>query len=136
MKYFNHVVEYQGIKFASITERNRYLVLKSMERKGEIHSLELQKEFVTLPKIIRYDTVQLKTKTKVVERVDEPATKYHADFYYYDNKLGVWVIEEIKSKATRRIRDYSLRRKLVKLMVARMNEEAGEKKYVFKEITK
>lgn len=136
MKYFSKKVEYKGIKFDSVAERNRYIVLKDMEKKGEIAGLELQKVFETLPKITREETIQLKTKTKVVTRVDEKATHYHADFFYFDNKTNQWVIEEVKSEGTAKIRDYTLRRKLVKLMVIRLNEKAGCEKYVFREIIK
>ena len=135
-KYGAHKVVYNGITFASTRERDRYILLKDMEQKGEISCLEMQKCFETLPKILRYETIQLKTKTKVVARVDESATCYHADFVYQDNKTGKIVIEEVKSKATAKIRDYTLRRKLVKLMVMRMNAEEGKELYVFKEIIK
>lgn len=135
-KYGARKVTYKGITFASTKERDRYIVLKDMERKGEISGLELQKCFETLPKIVRHETIQLKTKTKVVERVEEKATHYHADFVYQDNKTGKIIIEEVKSKATAKIRDYGLRRKLVKLMVMRMNAEEGKELYVFKQIIK
>lgn len=134
MKYFNKKVIYQGLKFDSIKERDRYIVLKDMEKKGEISGLELQKVFVTLPKLIRLEEVKLKTKTKMVERVDEPATHYHADFFYFDNKTNMFVIEEIKSKGTRYVRDYQLRRKLVKMFVMKLNAEANCEKYCFKEV--
>lgn len=136
MKYFSKKVEYNGIKFDSIIERDYYIKLKNLEKSGIITSLELQKVFVTLPKILRQETVQLKTKTKVVTRVDEKETKYHADFYYYDTRFNKWFIVEVKSKQTAKIRDYTLRRKLVKLMVKRMNDDAGMELFVFKEIIK
>jgi hypothetical protein len=107
-----------------------------MEKKGEIEGLELHKCFTLLPKITREETIQLKTKTKVVERVEEKATLYHCDFYYFDKKKNQWVIEEIKSAMTKSIRDYPLRRKLVKLMIIDKNKEAGYEKYVFNELVK
>ncbi len=136
MKYFSKKVTYQGITFDSAKERDRYIMLKDMERKGAIKGLELQKHFELLPKQVKYVTIQLKTKTKVVERVDEKAVGYHCDFFYFNCKTGQYVIEEIKSKATMLIRDYSLRRKLVKLIIKRMNEQAGAELYVFNEIVK
>ena len=136
MKYFNKKVTFQGITFDSTKERDRYLILKDKQRRGEISNLELQKYFELLPKQIRQETIQLKTKTKKVEKVDERAVGYHCDFYYFDCKKDVWVIEEVKSKATMMVRDYPLRRKLVKLMVEKMNDDAGKEMYVFNEIVK
>ena len=140
MKYFNKKVVYKGIKFDSTAERDRYIVLEAMQRKGEIANLELQKVFVTLPRLMKTVTIrkQLKTKIseKVVERVDEKETKYHADFFYEIPSKNLLVIEEVKSKATRYIRDYQIRRKLVKMMVRRLNEELGYERYVFLEIIK
>lgn len=134
MKYFSKKVEFFGIKFDSKRERDRYIVLRNMENKGEISELTLQKDFELLPKQMRKERVVLKTKTKIVEKVDELAVHYHCDFYYKDNKTGQYIIEEVKSPMTALVRDYPLRRKLVKLLVKKMNEEAGEEKYVFKEI--
>ena len=136
MKYFSKKVTYQGITFDSNKERDRYIVLKDMERKGEIKGLELQKYFELIPKQVYHKTIQLKTKTKIVERVDEKAVGYHCDFFYFDCKHSQYVIEEIKSKATMAIRDYPLRRKLVKLVVKRLNEQAGTELYIFNEIVK
>lgn len=136
MKYYNKKCIFMGISFDSTKERDRYIVLKDMERKGEIQGLELQKEFETLPRIVRNEVVQLKTKTKIVERIDERATHYHADFFYFDVRREQYVIEEVKSKATALIRDYALRRKLVKMMIMKMNAEAGKELYVFNEIIK
>ncbi len=133
MKYFNKKTVYQGIKFDSNAERDRYIVLKDMERRGEISGLVLQKYFEVLPKQVVYKTIKLKTKTKIIERVDEKAVGYHCDFYYYDCKRNVYVIEEVKSKETAKARDYPLRRKLVKLMIRRANERSRNN-YVFNEI--
>lgn len=134
MKYFAKKVKVDGHTFDSKTEAERYLLLRTREKQGTITHLQMQKEFELLPKQVKLVKVQLKTKSKIVERVDEKAVHYHADFYYFDTLTQKWVIEEIKSKMTAQIRDYPLRRKLVKLMVKRMNEEAGEEIYTFKEI--
>lgn len=136
MKYFSKKVEYKGIKFDSTKERDRFIVLQDMERRGEIKGLELQKYFELIPKQVRKETIQLKTKTKVVERVDEQAVGYHCDFFYFDCKNSTYVIEEVKSKMTMMVRDYPLRRKLVKLMIKKLNEQAGAELYVFNEIVK
>lgn len=101
---------------------------------GKIEKLKLQECFETLPKQMKLVPVKMKTKTKYVERVDEMAVHYHADFFYYDCLSHKYIIEEVKSAATAKVRDYPLRRKLVKLMVKRLNEQAGEELYVFNEI--
>lgn len=134
MKYFNKKVFYDNIKFDSCKERDRYIVLKDMERKGAIRALELQKYFEILPKQIVYKVRRLKTKKKIEERVDESAVGYHCDFYYFDVKRNVYVIEEVKSKETAKVRDYPIRRKLIKLMIRRMNEEGVN--VIFNEIIK
>ena len=110
--------------------------LEGKDWKGDISFLELQKEFELLPKQFKTEIKHLKTKDKVVVKVDERAVNYHCDFYYYDNDTDKWVIEEVKSKMTMKVRDYPLRRKLIKLLVAKMNKEEGEELYVFNEIVK
>lgn len=134
MRNFQKTVEYKGIKFASTPEMERYIELERKQSIGEIKDLERQKLFELLPKIIRYEKKVLKTKTKIVERTDERAVKYHCDFYYYDIARGVYVIEEVKSKFTAKIRDYPLRRRLIKFMIERLNKDAGYTKYTFNEI--
>lgn len=104
------------------------------ELQGTIKHLELQKEFELLPKQTKLVKVQLKTKSKLVERVDEKAVHYHADFFYFDTFTQKWIIEEVKSKMTAQVRDYPLRRKLVKLMIKRMNDALHEELYSFREI--
>lgn len=134
MKYFSKKCEYKGIAFDSRAERDRYILLSSLQDKGMIEGLELQKEFEILPKQIGTRTVTLKTKTKEVEYVDEQAVKYHADFFYYDVTKQRYVIEELKSKMTMKVRDYPLRRKLVKLMVRRINDKIGYEQFEFSEV--
>ena len=136
MKYFSKKCEYKGIVFDSRAERDRYILLSSLQDKGEISDLELQKEFEILPKQVKTKIVVMKTKTKEVEFVDEQAVKYHADFFYYDTKKKRYVIEELKSSMTAKVRDYPLRRKLVKLMVRRMNDEIGYEQFEFVEVIK
>lgn len=133
-KYFARKIKIDGHTFDSKTEAARYQTLRTREKQGTIQKLEMQKEFELLPKQTKLVKVQLKTKSKIVERVDEKAVRYHCDFFYFDTLTGKWVIEEVKSRMTAQIRDYPLRRKLVKLMVKRLNEEAGSELYIFREI--
>ena len=53
------------------------------------------------------------TRAVVRERVLEKSAMYTADFVYQDNASGELVVEDVKSAATRRERDYVLRRKLM-----------------------
>ena len=133
-KYHNKKCVYKGLEFDSRKERDRYIYLESRWKKGEITNLERQKEFVVLPKITKTVAIQLKTKVKYVERVDEQETKYHCDFYYYDVKERKFIVEEVKSEATRKVRDYSMRRKLLKLHIMKLNQEAGTELFRFNEI--
>lgn len=117
--------------FDSQAELNRFFNLMQMQRDGKIRNLERQTKFEVLPKLVRTELVQLKTKTKKVERVEEKAVHYTPDFTYYED--DVWIIEEVKSKATSKARDYPIRRKLMKHLIAKHNIE-NEEKWLFREI--
>ncbi len=73
----------------------------------------------------------MKTKTKFVERTDELAAYYTCDFQYVCD--GVTVIEDAKSEATRREKDYVLRRKLMKNLIKEQNEVEGKEVLRFNE---
>lgn len=119
-------------KFDSNTEFERYLYLRRLEQVHEISNLTRQPEFEIIPKLTYTKHIQLKTKVKDVERVDEYAAHYTPDFQYIkNNKI---VIEEVKSEATAKENDYILRRKLLKHKIVQWNKEAGFEKYVFNEI--
>ena len=47
----------------------------------------------------------------------ERAITYTPDFMYFDCEQNITVIEEVKSEYTAKIRDYPLRRKLLKLKI-------------------
>lgn len=137
-KYFAHKVMADGHTFDSKTEHLRYLQLKDMQRLGLIDNLELQKQFELIPKQMVKVEKKLKTKVKIVERVDERAVLYHCDFFYHDKLQNRWVVEEVKSKATAQVRDYPLRRKLVKLLMRKINTDMDlqaekHEPYVFNE---
>lgn len=120
-----------GIKFASENERDRYIYLSSLERSGVIYNLRRQVRYEIIPAITYEKTIVLKTKTKVVERVDEKPAHYTCDFQYVQD--GVLVIEDAKSDATRREKDYVLRRKLMKHLIKEQNEVAGREVMRFNE---
>ena len=133
MKYFSKKVRNEHGNFDSKDEFDRYLYLKHMEDTGVISYLKRQVRFEIIPKLIRKEKVQLKTKVKEVDRVEEIAAHYTADFCYVDNE-GKYIIEELKSNYTKNIADYILRRKLIKRMIFLHNEEVGFVDWEFKEV--
>ena len=98
-KYHNTKVIYDGIKFDSKKERNKYIELKQLEKAGIIKELELQ------PKFLLLDTIHYKGKTY-------PKTYYKADFKY-KTKDGVEIIEDVKSKITSKDKTYRLKIKML-----------------------
>ncbi len=132
MKYFAKKVKYNDLIFDSKTELKRYLELQALQAKGKISDLKLQVRFEIIPPLIKEVEVKLKTKTKIVQRVDEKAAHYTCDFTYI--KDDMMIIEEIKSEGTMRARDYPLRRKLIKALLNKRNKELGKEYYRFNEI--
>lgn len=93
-KYHNKKVEYDGIKFDSVKEKNRYIGLKQLEKLGVIHNLELQKKYVLQP--------SFKLNGKTIRSIT-----YIADFVYIQD--GVEIIEDVKGMRTK---EYLLKKKL------------------------
>lgn len=100
LKYHNTKVIYNGIKFDSKKERDRYIQLKQLEKLGIINELEQQ------PKFLLLDTIYYKGKTY-------PKTCYKADFKYFDNEKGKYIIEDIKSPITAKDKVYRLKIKML-----------------------
>ena len=98
-KYHARKVNICGIDFDSKKEGMRYLLLKDMERTGEIHNLQLQVPFELLPAIYRDETVHLKTKDKTVPKLVQRSVTYVADFVYTD-KDGNTHVEDTKGVRT------------------------------------
>lgn len=100
MKYKNNKVDYDGIKFDSKKEAERYAELKILEKAGEIKNLQIQRPFELIPR--------QKIDGKVVER----ACKYIADFVYQERIPGGWklVVEDTKGFRTEA---YKIKRKLM-----------------------
>lgn len=84
-KYGAKKCEYDGIKFDSQKERDRYIELKQLEKFGAISELKLQVPFVL------QDGFEFNGK-KILP------IKYIADFTYWEN--GELVIEDVKGKKT------------------------------------
>lgn len=104
-KYHNKKIEVDGIIFDSKKEANRYIELKTLERVGKIHDLQLQVKFRLIPpQYASHDGVK---KGKCLER----GCSYVADFVYY--QYGVKVVEDTKGKKTN---DYIIKRKLMLYM--------------------
>ncbi len=74
--------------------------LKQFEKNGIIKELELQ------PKFLLLDTIHYKGKTY-------PKTYYKADFKYFDNEKGKYIIEDIKSPITVKDKVYRLKIKML-----------------------
>ena len=94
-KYRNKKVVIDGIKFDSIAESKRYLILKQMENTGDITHLRLQPKF---------DYMAENSKKKLFT--------YKADFDYCTDD-GQYIIEDVKSKATAKLPVFRLKKKLI-----------------------
>ena len=94
-KYRNKKTQVDGIVFASKKEADRYLVLKSEEKRNKIQNLELQK------------TYRLSVNGRLV-------CKYNADFDYDTMSDGelVHVTEDVKSPITKKNPTYRIKAKL------------------------
>lgn len=133
-KYNNKNVVNEFGKFDSEAEFYRYLDLLDKKHRGLIKDLQKQVRYEIVPSIKVMVEKRLKTKTKLIERVDESARHYTCDFQYTLTSSGQTIIEDVKSKITAKIRDYGLRRHLMKWLIKRMNEKEGWERYVFKEV--
>lgn len=88
-------IKIDGMVFDSKREYQRFLYLLELEKEQKISHLDRQVKFELLPK-----------------QKGERAITYLADFVYVDN--GVLVIEDVKSKITKKQTDYILKRKMIK----------------------
>lgn len=93
-KYHNKKVEYDGIKFDSVKEKNRYIGLKQMEKLGVIQNLQRQVKYELQP--------SFKLNGKTIR-----AITYIADFVYIQD--DVEVIEDVKGMRTK---EYLLKKKM------------------------
>lgn len=106
-KYRNKKCVVDGMVFDSIKEKNRYGVLKALEKTGEIQGLRRQVGFLLIPEQREPDTVGVRGgvhKGKVIER----KCCYIADFVYVRNHE--LVVEDTKGIRTH---DYIIKRKLM-----------------------
>lgn len=109
-KYGNKKAKANGKVFDSRRERNRYYTLQVLEKAGEISDLKQQVPFELIPAIYETVEVQLKTKTKQVQKLVQRAAHYVADFVYKD-KDGNIVVEDSKGYRTK---EYELKKKMMR----------------------
>ena len=88
-------IKVDDMVFDSKREYQRYLYLVDLENQGKISNLQRQVKFEILPKQKR-----------------ERAVYYIADFVFVDS--GVLVVEDVKSKITKKQPEYVIKRKLLK----------------------
>jgi hypothetical protein len=79
-KYRNKKVEFDGIKFDSMRERDYYLILRQMQKNGEISGLRYGINYELIPKNANFRSVV-----------------YKVDFTYFD-KDGKEIFEDVKPK--------------------------------------
>ena len=94
-KYGNKVVVVDGERFDSKKEASVYFDRKIMQMAGEIKDLSRQQKF------------ELNVDGKKV-------ASYIADITYTVVATGVFVVEDVKSSATRKLPTYRLKKKLMK----------------------
>lgn len=124
-KYFAKKITNLHGTWDSKNEYLYYLHLLERQERGEIYGLRKQVSVEIVPKRVVEIVKRLKTKDKVVKRVDEQRAVYTCDFVYYDNGLHSYVMVEYKSPMTAKLPDYILRRKLIKQVIDRHNRCRG-----------
>ena len=97
-KYGNKKIEYDGHKFDSKKEMQRYKTLTALKELGVISDLRLQQKFVLIP------------SQRIDGRVVERECSYIADFVYVDSETGKTVVEDVKGFRTEA---YRIKRKLM-----------------------
>lgn len=90
-KYGNKRVTNSGIVFDSEKESKRYTELKLMENAGLITALNMQTVFVLPGK-----------------------TKYKADFTYFNFEKKQFIVEDVKSVATRKLTPFRMKKRMMK----------------------
>lgn len=97
-KYGNIKCEYDGQKFDSLKERNRYAELQLLQKAGEISELQRQVKFELQPAFYH------------AGRKIRPII-YVCDFFYKEKDK--YIIEDVKSPATRNNAAYKLKKKMM-----------------------
>lgn len=95
-------IKLDGMTFDSTKEYNRYIELKALQQRGEIFGLEHHTKFELAPSV----KIEGEKRTK-------PALRYFADFTYYLIN-GEYIVEDVKSVATRKLPSYRNKKHLMK----------------------
>lgn len=95
-KYGNTKTEYDGLKFDSIKERDRYLQLLEKIKYGGVSCLQRQVEFELVPKTDRFKAIT-----------------YVADFTYKD-RFGSLIVEDVKPWDKKKRKYYLTKEYLIK----------------------
>ena len=110
-KYNNTKVEYDGIKFDSKKEMQRYIVLKDAENSGVISNYELQVKYELIPAVREEYIEHLKTKDRVKTRTLQLPITYTCDFQYL--KDGVLIVEDVKASPKMLPKEFVLKEKMM-----------------------
>ena len=97
-KYGNQKTKVDGIDFDSEKEALRYAELRMLEKAGAIQDLQLQKRFELQPAFYHNGHKQR-------------PIYYVCDFFYIEK--GKYIIEDVKSAATKNNAVYKLKRKMM-----------------------
>lgn len=92
-KYLSKKIEYNGLKFDSKKECNRYVDLLGQLENGEIQDLKLQVKYVLIPAQREPSTYNSRGR-EILGKVKERECSYIADFVY--EKDGKTVVEDVK----------------------------------------
>lgn len=92
-KYRNRKVQYDGYKFDSLRECERYKELCLLQDAGDIIKLEVQPKF---PLRVAGKDVKIRSERYPNGR----KVSYFADFAYYDEAAGKRIVEDVKGADT------------------------------------
>ncbi len=106
-KYGNEITYFDGKRFDSKGEAQRYIVLKEMAKTGRIKDLRMQVVFDLVPAL-------------EIEGRREKPVRYVADFVYF--KDGKEVIEDVKSAPTK-TKEFVIKRKLMAYLLNKVIQE-------------
>lgn len=103
-KYKNRKIEFDGIVFDSIKEKNRYQELLLLEKAGAIQKLQRQVKFVLIPAQYSKTECTKAGKPRCIER----ECSYIADYVYKEGRRTI--VEDAKGMRTK---EYNIKRKLM-----------------------
>lgn len=104
-KYHNKKLEFEGMKFDSRKELNRWHELRILQRAGEISELRRQVSFQLIP-ALDWEGNALQSR----KGAKEWPVYYVADFAYIDKNTDKTVVEDVKGYKTP---EYVIKRKLM-----------------------